>query len=372
MISLLVTPFTPNRRTGRGNRTVSIIRALALLGRVEVAYVAFGGGEPDPSLLRDAAIELRQISPTRGLRRAFLYRRVRAQGVPKDFASGLSRELLAALADTRNKSFDRVVADGPTTASALLLLGKGQPIYYNSQNLESALRAQLGGWSRKDLNELTRFERRLLETAHESWLVSKRDLSGATELAPSAHVRLVPNVVDVTSITPVRVTESQRALFVADFSYEPNRHSADFLIAEVMPRVWKQRPQARLMLVGSGLAPDGELDPRIEIHGFVSDLRDAYATASCALVPLLESGGSPIKLIEALAYGLPIVATPLAVGGVDELVNGVHFLEGAGADGFSAAVVRALGDEAGGIGAAARKLAESEYSIEALSRRLAR
>ncbi|MHB8060726.1 MAG: glycosyltransferase [Gaiellaceae bacterium] len=301
MTTLVVTPFTPNRRTGRGNRTVGIIRALALLDQVEVAYVEFGGGEPDPSLADDAAIELTKIPPTRGPRRALLYRKARAQGVPKDFASGLSRELLATLAEAKGRGFDRVVADGPIAASALLLLDTEQQIYYNAHNLESALRAQLGGWSRNALLRLVRFEHRLFEAAHESWLPSKRDLSGAAKLAPDAHLRLVPNVVDVASIEPVRASESQRALFVADFSYEPNSHSARFLIGEVMPKVWERLPQARLMLVGSGLVPEGELDPRIELRGFVGDLREVYATAGCALVPLLESGGSPLKLIEALA-----------------------------------------------------------------------
>jgi len=367
----LVTPFTPNTRTGRGNRTVGIIRALALLGKVEVAYVEFDGDEPDLSLVQDTAIELRKISPSRGFRRAFLYRRARAQGVPKGFASGLSCELLATLASSDNDRFDRIVADGPTAAAALLLLGKKRRIYYNAHNLESTLYAQLEGWNTKALGELARFERRLLEAAYESWLPSNRDLGGAAELAPEARLRLVPNVVDVASTAPVRAPESQRALFVADYSYEPNSNSARFLITEVMPRVWKQLPQARLILIGRGLALNGELDPRIEVRGFVEDLPGTYATAGCALVPLLESGGSPLKLIEAMAYGLPIVATPLAAGGVDGLENGVHYLEGEGANGFAAAVARALGGRAGDIGAAARKLAENEYSIEVLARRLA-
>jgi hypothetical protein len=212
----------------------------------------------------------------------------------------------------------------------------------------------------------------LFETAHESWLPSIRDLEGAAELAPEARLRLIPNVVDVAAITPVRTPASQRALFVADYSYQPNRHSARFLITEVMPRVWKRVPQARLMLVGRGLALTGELDPRIELHGFVANLPGVYAAGGCALVPLLESGGSPLKLIEAMAYGVPIVATPLAAGGVDGLHCGVHYLEGDGADGFAAAVVKALSGRAGKIGAAARALAESEYSIEALARRLSR
>jgi len=73
MESLVVTPFTPNKRSGRGNRTIGIIRALALLGKVEVAYVRLDGGEPDPALVADPAIELRKVSSSRGARRAFLY-----------------------------------------------------------------------------------------------------------------------------------------------------------------------------------------------------------------------------------------------------------------------------------------------------------
>jgi glycosyltransferase involved in cell wall biosynthesis len=372
MNSLVVTRHTPNALSGRGNRTIGIIRALALLGRVEVAYVELDGGEPDPSLVQNPAIGLRKIVPTRGLKRTFLYRKARARGVPKEYASALSCELVSALTETGGTRFDRIVADGPTAASAVLWLRKMRPIVYNAHNFESAMHAQLEGWSRTALDELTDFERRLLETAHESWLPSLRDLNGAAELAPDARLRIVPNVVDVTAIKPVRAPKSQHALFVADYNYAPNRHSARFLIAQVMPRVWKRLPQARLMLVGRGLALTGELDPRIEVHGFAADLPGVYAAGGCALVPLLESGGSPLKLIEAMAYGLPIVATPLAAGGVDGLQPDVHYLEGEGADGFAAAVVRALSGRAGTIGAAARKLAESDYSIEALAGRLSR
>ena len=62
MESLVVTPFTPNKRSGRGNRTTGVIRALALLGRVEVAYLQLDGAEPDPALVADPAIELRRVS----------------------------------------------------------------------------------------------------------------------------------------------------------------------------------------------------------------------------------------------------------------------------------------------------------------------
>jgi glycosyltransferase involved in cell wall biosynthesis len=371
MESLVVTPFTPNKRSGRGNRTIGVIRALALLGRVEVAYVPHDGSQPDRVLVDDPAIELRIISSSRRAKRAFLYRRARARGVPKEYASSLSCELFAALTETKDKSFDRVVADSPSAASALLLLGKKQPIYYNGHNLESAFLSARTNWSKSALYELATFERLVLETAQESWLPSNRDLSGAAILAPEAQLRRVPNVVDVSSIVPVRAPGSQSALFVADFSMAHNRRSACFLVKEVMPLVWKQLPQARLVLVGRRLALTGGLDRRIEVHGFVENLPGIYSASGCALVPLLENRGSPLKLVEAMAYGLPIVATPFAAGGVDGIVNGSHYLEGDGAEGFADAVVRALSGRAGKIGAEARKLAESDFSIEALSRCLA-
>jgi glycosyltransferase involved in cell wall biosynthesis len=371
MDSLVVTSFTPNTRSGRGNRTIGVIRALALLGKVEVSYVALDGGEPDPSLAHDPAIELREVSSSRGARRAFLYRRARARGVPKEYASDLSCELLAALTESEDRSYDRVVADSPTAASALLLLGKNRPIYYNAHNLESALQSDRESWSEGDLYELAHFERLLLQTAQETWLPSSRDLDGAARLAPEARLRRVPNVVDVSSIEPVRAPGSQSALFVADFSLPHNRRSAHFLVSEVMPLVWKQLSQARLVLVGRRLALTGGLDARIELHGFVENLPGLYAASGCALVPLLEDRGSPLKLVEAMAYGLPIVATPFAAGGVDGLVADAHYLEGDGAEGFAEAVVRALSGRAGRVGTEARKLAESEYSIEALSRHLA-
>jgi hypothetical protein len=371
MNSLVVTRHTPNARSGRGNRTIGIIRALALLGQVEVAYVESNGGEPDPSLVQNPAIALRKIVPTRGIKRTFLYRKARARGVPKEYACVISCELVSALTETGGARFDRIVADGPTAAAAVLWLSKKRRIVYNAHNFESAMHAQLEGWTEENRRELASFELRVFEAAHESWLPSVRDLEGATELAPEAHLRFVPNVVDVAAITPVRAPVSQSALFVADYSYQHNRQSARFLITEMMPKVWKRLPQARLMLVGRGLALTSELDPRIEVHGFVANLPGVYAASGCALVPLLESRGSPLKLIEAMAYGLPIVATPFAAGGIHGLESGVHYLEGEDADKFAAEVVRALSGRAGTVGAEARKLAESDYSIEALSRRLA-
>jgi glycosyltransferase involved in cell wall biosynthesis len=100
--------------------------------------------------------------------------------------------------------------------------------------------------------------------------------------------------------------------------------------------------------------------------GFVEDLAGVYHQARCAVVPLLQGGGSPLKLVEALAYGLPVVATPRAVAGL-EVESGVNCLVADGPRAFAETLAHVLRDGAPGIARAGRLLAEQRYSVEALA-----
>jgi polysaccharide biosynthesis protein PslH len=124
------------------------------------------------------------------------------------------------------------------------------------------------------------------------------------------------------------------------------------------------------VLVGKGLPEGFARDERVEVRGFVDDLATAYGAADCALVPLLTGGGSPLKFVEALAYGLPVVATRHAAAGLD-LTAGEHYLEASTAEQMADALVDVLSHGAPQIGTRGRALAESRYSIEALTRILA-
>ena len=91
-------------------------------------------------------------------------------------------------------------------------------------------------------------------------------------------------------------------------------------------------------MAGRGYDAPAGADPRLSVLGFVDSLQPLYERAACALVPLLSGGGSPLKFIEALAHGLPVVATPRAAAGLDA-EPGRDYLEGAGADGFARSLV---------------------------------
>lgn len=371
MSDLLVTAHTPVLRSGQMVRTYGVARALAAAGGgLTVLYARFEGEQPDEAFSSIRGIDLCEAVPSRGARRALTFAGSLAQGIPRGIARGVSPELVAEATRLAGEpGRGRVVADGPVAAAALWALAGRRPVIYNAHNLESSFRHELTEESGADA--LRRFERRLLARAAESWMVSEPDLEAAAALCPRARLRYAPNVVDVTAIEPVSGTApEQRAVFVANFAYEPNRNGVRFLLEEVLPRVWAELPEARLALVGGGLERVPSNDPRVEATGFLSDLRDAYASARCAVVPLLQGGGTPLKFVEALAYGLPVLATPRAAAGL-AVSDGVDCLLAGDAAGFAAKLVTVLRDGAPGLGERGRALALERYSIEALTRLLA-
>jgi polysaccharide biosynthesis protein PslH len=370
MRTVIASSFTPSLDSGRARRTYGIVRALAAQGPVDLVYGAFGAAEPDPVYRSLDNVELHRVDRPGTFARLPSYLRARTRRVPGDFARGIwpgVADRAAALAGDDPRV--RLVAEGPVAAAGLLAVASRRPAVYDAHNLESAFRHRLQD-SAGSGTAMRRFEALLLRSFAESWMVSPADLSGAAELAPNARLRLVPNVVDVAAIEPVPARQGERAvLFVADLSYEPNRGALAFLAEQAMPELWRRAPETELLVAGRGSAEMQTRDPRVRALGFVPDLRELYLRAGCVAVPLLEGGGSPLKFVEALAYRVPVAATPKAAAGLS-VRAGEHYVEGQGeADGFAAALERALDPATGNrVAAAGRTLAEREYSIEALER----
>jgi glycosyltransferase involved in cell wall biosynthesis len=373
MRTVIATSFTPTLDSGRARRSHGIVKALAAQGRVDLVYGAFGADQPDPAFEQIEGLTLHRVERPGAVERLPAYARARLRRVPDDFARGIWPGLAAQAARLcEGEPSPRLVAEGPVAAAALLSLASRRPAVYDAHNLESAFRHRLDETMMSQA-ALERFERLLLKTFAESWMVSPADMAGAAALAPEANLRLVPNVVDVAAIEPVPPRAGERdVLFVADLSYEPNRGALSFLLEEAMPQLWETAPDVELIVAGRGSEEVASAHPRVRLNGFVPDLRQLYLEAGCVAVPLLEGGGSPLKFVEALAYRIPVAATPRAAAGL-EAEAGVHYVEG-DTDGasFAAALATALDPARGNpLAVAGRELAEREYSIEALERRLA-
>jgi polysaccharide biosynthesis protein PslH len=365
-VALMVTAFTPSLSTGRGLRTYAVVRALAASSPVELLFLDNDGPEPHEAFRKIEGVRLIALRPSRGITRAFRYARSVAAGVPESYARGISQELIAAIrARVAEVKPPRVVADGPIPRAALTAAGfRGSGVYL-AHNVESVVWESVGGRSRRALAGIRAFEQSLFEASEESWLPTDADLALAAEMAPSSSLRYVPNAIDVASIDPVDSAKAEEAaLFVGDYTYAPNRQALDFLVESVMPLVWGSRPEARLLLVGRGLPAMGR-DARIDAVGYVDDLRDVYERARCALVPLWAGGGSPLKFIEALAYGVPVVATRQAAERL-RVRGGKHYLAADSAESFARAMVDLLTCSRADIVADGRRLVEREYSIHRL------
>lgn len=136
-------------------------------------------------------------------------------------------------------------------------------------------------------------------------------------------------------------------LFVAGFAHPPNVDAAEWLVYEIMPRVWREVPGVKLSLVGANptarvLEMEGD---DIEVTGFVSDteLHARYGGARVAVVPLRFGAGVKSKVVEALQQGLPLVTTPVGAQGLEGVEAVCTVREDA--DALAEAIVRLLRDD---------------------------
>ncbi len=220
----------------------------------------------------------------------------------------------------------------------MMPIARRRPIIYNAHNFEpDYVRSPILGNHGLARAMRRRYERKLIGLAAETWMVSEVDVESARKLVPTAKVRYVPNVVDVAAILTrladhdvhqrTAPPDGGQILMVGDFTYPPNRNGRELLVDSVLPLVWQSLPEARLKIAGREAEAWEASDPRIEVTGWVESLAGLYAQADCVVVPITEGAGSSFKFIEALAYGVPVVATPQAARGLG-VAAGVHYLEG--------------------------------------------
>jgi glycosyltransferase involved in cell wall biosynthesis len=126
-----------------------------------------------------------------------------------------------------------------------------------------------------------------------------------------------------------------------------NRDAVQYLVREIFPRVRRQVPGARLTLVGSSPPPEvralPDQDPAITVTGFVEDVRGPLAEAGVVVCPLRFGYGIRGRIFELLSMAVPVVATPVAVDGM-ELSSGDGVILADDAASFANAVAQVLTD----------------------------
>jgi glycosyltransferase involved in cell wall biosynthesis len=114
--------------------------------------------------------------------------------------------------------------------------------------------------------------------------------------------------------------EANTMLFLGSFRHLPNQEALQWFTRRVMPLILEQRPEARLVVIGSDPPPAHSLphlrDGSIELVGFVDDVREPLARYSLFVCPILSGSGVRVKLLEAFAAGIPVVSTTVGAEGL--------------------------------------------------------
>ena len=185
---------------------------------------------------------------------------------------------------------------------------------------------------------------------------------------PGVPTTVIPNAADVEYYQP-RPTDprpdGRTVVFFGLLSYVPNVDGVIHLVQEFWPRIAEAHPEARCKIIG-GRPPPSLLalaGPRVELTGFVPDLRPHLASAAAVVVPLRLGGGTRLKIVEGMAMGKAIVSTRLGAEGIEAVPGRDILIEDQPAN-FADAVNRLLADPdlAARIGQSARRLAVERYS----------
>lgn len=220
-------------------------------------------------------------------------------------------------------------------------------------------------------------EKKLLSRCRTHIVVSERERNQLLELAPQTDVHVIPNGVDTSYFCAANATdkreEKHTLLFVGSMDYHANIDAVSWFVHGPWREIASRFPQLHFTIAGRQPAPAVQAlaSERVHVTGTVKELRDIYASAFAVVVPLRVGGGTRLKILEAMAAGVPVISTRLGAEGLDAQ-DGVHFLLADTGEQMSEAIA-VLSEDPGRrsqIIAAARTLVETQYDWRVLGRRL--
>jgi glycosyltransferase involved in cell wall biosynthesis len=357
---LIVTPYLPHARVGHGGGTAvrDLIAALARRHEVAVVSLLRSGEEAQLASVRALGVT---VQPVR-----FLDRGARGRDRWRLAAARLAATARAILTGRPYYVAKYAHRDLARTAIAAAAAFRPHVIQVEYLQLASCLR-DLQRWRGSvrpqpcprlvlDSHELGSLPRRrrartapwpqrwLLRAEAAAWDRLARDASRRAdttlcvteqdrrlyEQAGGRDLVTVPLGVDTRGLAAERDPDAPpRVLFVGSFQHPPNRDAARLLCERIWPAVSPRLPGWRLVLAGRGsdafLADLARAPEGVEATGFVDDLTPLFRSSRIFAAPLTEGGGIKIKILEAMARGIPVVTTPIGAEGItgreDDLVG---------------------------------------------------
>lgn len=320
-------PYPPDK--GDRIRTFNIIKFLSTRCRLSVATLA---DEPVPTehhatlagyCHRLHVADLR--SPLRWLRagRSVLMGRTVTEGAFE------SPELRAVISDwAATEGFDSVLVSSSgmvpylTTAALRDIPAVVDLIDVDSEKWRQyadATRSPKRFIYRLEARRLRHLEANLPDSVHAVTVVSEPEAELYRQFASRTPVHVIGNGVDLDYFQPMDLPCDNTCVFVGAMDYKPNVDAVVWFARHVWPEVHRRHPEARFQIVGRNPTPQVRqlaTQPGIEVTGPVPDIRPYLARAAVAVAPLQIARGIQNKVLEALAMGCPVMASPDALDGL--------------------------------------------------------
>jgi glycosyltransferase involved in cell wall biosynthesis len=259
------------------------------------------------------------------------------------------------------------------------------PLVVDSHNIEYDLARQYARdgsslvrrlYASVNWRKLRREELGTYRRADGIYLCSAMDERRLLDEIPGARTAVIPNAADVEYYRP-RATDpppdGRTVVFFGFLSYVPNIDGVIHFVQDIWPRIAEAHPEARCKIIGAQPPPSllALAGPRIELTGFVADLRPHLSSAAAVVVPLRLGGGTRLKIVEAMAMGKAIVSTTLGAEGINA-ISGRHVIIEDEPAAFADAVNGLLAEPglAARIGQSARELAVEQYAWSGAARAL--
>jgi polysaccharide biosynthesis protein PslH len=321
----MVTKFVPlPDNDGGKQRALAVARRLAQGG--DVVLCAYNDGHADVAGLKRLGIDVRSIpwrpTATRAARGTVRTRSVSAgRFYSPELVDEVRRAASEGSVDLLQVEYLQMapLARGVSAARRVLDL----------HNVESALvrsYARVGSGPSRVLAygesvALRAMELALVPSFDTVVVVSERERHRLP--AGVRDVMVCPNGRDPDPLGPPPPATTPTAAFVATLGWAPNVDAAAWFGQEVWPEVLRRSPEARLLLVGRDPAPAVRAlaSASVEVSGTVSDIRPYLARARVSVAPLRSGGGTRLKILEALDAARPVVATSVAVDGLEDLIG---------------------------------------------------
>lgn len=175
---------------------------------------------------------------------------------------------------------------------------------------------------RREIQLINKFDTIIIDAQDERAMLSPHLPSGKLHLVPTIikdlHCRL--------SAVPYQAREFKYDLLFVGANNQPNKDGLSFFFASVFPEIVRRKPDTRFAIAGKivrEIQIDNSFKENVDGLGYVPDLADVYLSSRVAICPLISGAGTKFKLVEAMSYAMPVVATKTSASALS-LIDGVN------------------------------------------------